>query len=144
LKALKQNIDMLLAFGAESPENARAAERVLFGSQNSYKAITGYNQGLNDPATIARKKAEEDKLLKAVASNPKLKDSAKAWDEIAAAPRGSVRTSSASTGRAMPRWLAPLPATRAPWSAWPPNCPSPAASACAASRNRTFPPSRTP
>ena len=85
LKALKQNIDMLLAFGAESPENARAAERVLFGSQNSYKAITGYNQGLNDPATIARKKAEEDKLLKAVASNPKLKDSAKAWDEIAAA-----------------------------------------------------------
>jgi hypothetical protein len=76
---------MLLAFGAESPENARAAERVLFGSQNSYKAITGYNQGLNDPATIARKKAEEDKLLKAVASNPKLKDSAKAWDEIAAA-----------------------------------------------------------
>jgi hypothetical protein len=80
---LKQTIDMLLAFSAESPENARAAERVLFGSQNSYKAITGYNAGLNDPATIARKKADEDKLRKAVAADPKLKDSLKAWDEIA-------------------------------------------------------------
>jgi len=38
----------LLAFGAESPENARAAERALFGAQNSYKAITGYSVGLND------------------------------------------------------------------------------------------------
>jgi len=85
IKQLKQTIDTLLAFGAESPENARAAERALFGAQNSYKAITGYSVGLNDPATIARKKSEEDKLRKEVAANPKLKDSAAAWDEIAAA-----------------------------------------------------------
>jgi len=85
MKQLKQNIDMLLAFSAESPENARAAERVLFGLQNSYKAVTGYNAGLTDPATVARKRAEEDKLRKAVAADPKLKDSAKAWDEIATA-----------------------------------------------------------
>jgi Peptidase S46 len=85
LKQLKQNIDALLAFSAESPENARAAERVLFGSQNSYKAVTGYNSGLTDPATMARKRAEEDKLRKDVAANPKLKDSANAWNEIAAA-----------------------------------------------------------
>jgi hypothetical protein len=80
---LKQTIDMLLAFSAESPENARAAERALFGAQNSYKAVIGYNAGLSDPATIARKKADEDKLRKAVAADPKLKDSLKAWDEIA-------------------------------------------------------------
>jgi hypothetical protein len=34
---------------------------------------------------LARKKSEEDKLRKDVAGNPKLKDSASAWDQIAAA-----------------------------------------------------------
>jgi len=85
IRQLKQSIDMLLAFSAESPENARAAERVLFGAQNSYKALTGYSAGLNDPATTARKKSEEDKLRKDIAANPKLKDSVNAWDQIATA-----------------------------------------------------------
>jgi hypothetical protein len=85
IRRLKQSSDMLLAFGAESPENARAAERVLFGEQNSYKALTGYSAGLHDPATMSRKKLEEDKLRKEVAANPKLKDSAGAWDQIATA-----------------------------------------------------------
>jgi hypothetical protein len=85
IKQLKQTIDTLLAFSAESAENARAAERVLFGAQNSYKALTGYSTGLNDPATMARKQSDEDKLHKDVAANPKLKDSANAWDEVATA-----------------------------------------------------------
>ncbi len=85
MKQLKQTIDTLLAFGTESPENARAAERVLFGAQNSYKAITGYNAGLTDAATMAHKKSEEDKLRKTVAADPKLKQYAPAWNEIATA-----------------------------------------------------------
>jgi len=85
IKVLKQTIDKLLAFSAESPENARAAERALFAAQNSYKAFNGYIAGLSDPATIARKKAEEDKLRKEVAGSAKLKNSANAWDEIATA-----------------------------------------------------------
>jgi hypothetical protein len=85
LKQLKQSIDTLLAFSAESPANARAAERVLFAAQNGYKATLGYNAGLSDPATIARKQSEEDKLRREVAGNPKLKDSALAWSEIATA-----------------------------------------------------------
>jgi hypothetical protein len=85
IKQLKQAIDTLLAFGAESPANARAAERVLFGAQNSYKAFTGYTVGLNDPAVIARKKSEEDKLRRDVAANPRLRESIAAWDQIAAA-----------------------------------------------------------
>jgi hypothetical protein len=85
LKQLKQTIETLLAFSAESPENARAAERALFAAQNSYKAITGYNSGLLDKTTIARKKSEEDKLRKDMAANPKLKDTASAWNEITAA-----------------------------------------------------------
>lgn len=85
IRQLKQSNDMLLAFSAESPENARAAERALFGVQNSYKALSGYRAGLNDPATTARKKSDEDKLRKDIACNPKLKDSASAWDQTATA-----------------------------------------------------------
>ena len=85
IKQLKQSIDTLLAFSAESPENARAAERVLFAAQNSYKALTGYLAALNDPTIIRRKTSEEDKLRSAVAADPKLKDSSNAWNEIASA-----------------------------------------------------------
>jgi hypothetical protein len=85
LKQLKQSIDTLLAFSAESPDNARASERVLFAAQNSYKALTGYLAALNDPAIIRRKQSDEEKLRKAVAADPILKDSANAWDEIASA-----------------------------------------------------------
>jgi hypothetical protein len=85
IKLLKQTIDTLLAFSDESPENARAAERVLFAAQNSFKAITGYNSGLVNEATMARKKLEEDKLRKDVSAKPKLSDSANAWNEITAA-----------------------------------------------------------
>jgi hypothetical protein len=85
LKQLKQTVDTLLEFSAEAPDNARAAERVLISAQNSYKAFTGFLAALNDPAIMQRKNAEEEKLRKAVAANPKLKDSAGAWDEIASA-----------------------------------------------------------
>jgi hypothetical protein len=85
MKLLKQTIDTLLAFSHESPENARAAERVLFAAQNSLKALTGYNSGLVDKVTMTRKKVEEDKLRKDVSTKPKLSDSANAWNEIAAA-----------------------------------------------------------
>ncbi len=137
LKTLKKNIDMLLAFSAESPENARAAERALFGAQNSYKAITGYNQGLNDPATITRKKADEDKLLKAVASNPKLKDSAKAWDEIAAAMQWQRENFKRITWQSDGALGGSFAGHARNSSALPPSCPSPAMNVCVASRTRT-------
>jgi len=111
LQQLKQTIDALLAFSAQSPESARAAERALFSAQNSFKAITGYNLALNDPAILHRKKIEEDKLrhdvaTNVVAANPKLKDALGAWDEIATAsqwqrenfPRLNWQSDTALTG----------------------------------------------
>jgi len=86
LAALKRNINSLLAFSATSPENARAAERILFGSQNSYKAITGYQSGLLDKNIMAQKAEAERKLREAVAANPKLAgEVGPAWDAIAQA-----------------------------------------------------------
>ena len=85
LKSLKHGIDSLLAFSKESPENDRAAERVLFGYQNSYKAITGYQSGLLDKKLMAGKLADEKKFRALVAKNPQEKDAAAAFDAIAQA-----------------------------------------------------------
>ncbi len=86
LATLKRNITSLLAFMATSPENARAAERALFGAQNSYKAVTGYEAGLLDKTIMAEKAAAERKLREAVAANPRLAaEYGPAWDAIAQA-----------------------------------------------------------
>jgi hypothetical protein len=73
LKSLAHRIDLLKKFGAESPENARIAERELFGLQNSFKAITGYNSGLIDRSLMAKKAAEQKELQAWVNADPKRK-----------------------------------------------------------------------
>jgi len=57
---------MLSAYGAESRENARRAQDDLFGVQNSRKARLGMLAGLQDPAIMERKRAEEEKLRQAI------------------------------------------------------------------------------
>jgi len=73
LKSMERRIKLLKAFGAQSPENARIVERMVFGLENSYKATVGYNSGLLDKAFMVRKQADEKKMRDAVAANPKLK-----------------------------------------------------------------------
>jgi hypothetical protein len=85
LKSLKHGIDSLLAFSKESPENDRAAERVLFGYQNSYKAITGYQSGLLDTKLMAKHEADEKKFRARVMADAKLKDANASFDSIAQA-----------------------------------------------------------
>ena len=48
LKSLNTRIEMLQKFSAASAENAREAQSDVFGLQNSYKAINGYQRGLLD------------------------------------------------------------------------------------------------
>ena len=50
------------AFSARSDENARRAREDLFGVQNSRKARVGGEQGLMDPAIMARKVSQERQL----------------------------------------------------------------------------------
>ncbi|HWR35174.1 MAG TPA: S46 family peptidase [Clostridia bacterium] len=86
LKMAERSIKRLMEFGAKSPENARVAERVLFGYQNSFKAITGYQSGLLDKNLMAKKAADEKALRASIENDPKLKaEFGTAWDEIAAA-----------------------------------------------------------
>ena len=82
LKSLKRSIDSLLAFSAQSDDNARAAERVLFGSQNSFKAITGYQSGLLDKKLMAQKEADEKKFRDTIEADPKLRESSVAFAAI--------------------------------------------------------------
>ena len=65
LRTYKQRIGMLQKFSAESAENARIAQRDIFGLQNSRKAITGQLEGLQDKAVMERKNMAEQEREKA-------------------------------------------------------------------------------
>ena len=76
----------LHAFSDRSPENARRAQDDLFGYQNSRKARNGILAGLQDPSLMGTKRAEEERLRKAVAAKAQLEQQyGDAWDQVAAA-----------------------------------------------------------
>jgi hypothetical protein len=83
LETYQRRIALLQSFSAESEENARIAKEHLFGYQNSFKAITGYLAPLNDKAIMAGKQADEAKLEATFKNDPKNKDAANPWEEIA-------------------------------------------------------------
>ncbi len=63
---------LLKIYGARSAENARRAKGSLLGVENSRKAMMGRLAGLQDPAVMAQKRAEQEALLKAAAAQPEL------------------------------------------------------------------------
>jgi hypothetical protein len=86
LRMLKENIDKLLAFSAQSAENKRVAQDYLDGDQNSFKALTGFLQGLQDPKLMDRKQDEERRLRAAIDDDPATKKKyGSLWAEIAGA-----------------------------------------------------------
>jgi len=76
----------LQTFSARGTENARIAEGDFFGVQNGRKARTGMLAGLQDPAIMKKKEADEKKLREAVSANPDYKGQwGDAWDQVAQA-----------------------------------------------------------
>ncbi len=73
LKSMARSLQLLEAYAAKSPDNARAVENQIFGTANSRKATEGYQSGLLDKALFAKKAAFEKELRDAVAKNPELK-----------------------------------------------------------------------
>jgi hypothetical protein len=69
-------------FGFGGDEQKRRAKDELFGLQNSRKALTGMNQGLQDPSFMAQKESTENALRRQVESNANLKKYANAWKAI--------------------------------------------------------------
>ncbi|MEN6407793.1 MAG: S46 family peptidase [Thermoguttaceae bacterium] len=74
LTLLRRREVLLTAFSQRSAENARRAKDLLLMYQNSRKARLGGLDGLQDPAVMARKRAEQDALLGAAAKRPPLGD----------------------------------------------------------------------
>ncbi|HMC10900.1 MAG TPA: S46 family peptidase, partial [Pirellulaceae bacterium] len=84
LDMLRRREVLLKNFADRSLENERRATDDLFSYQNSRKARIGGLAGLQDPAIMNKKKAEEAELRSKVESDPKLREKyATAWDDVA-------------------------------------------------------------
>ena len=78
---------MLSTYSVESRENARRAQDDLFGVQNSRKARLGMLAGLQDPAILSRKRADEEKLRQAAKEKASLlkEPIGDPWSDVAGA-----------------------------------------------------------
>lgn len=74
---------MLIVYSGQGEEEERRAKDMLFSVANSRKARLGGLEGLQDPAMMARKRAQEKTLRAAVAEDSTLKDVTESWDKIA-------------------------------------------------------------
>jgi hypothetical protein len=74
---------MLSVYSAYGEEYERKAKDMLFSVANSRKAREGGLAGLQDPALMARKAAQEKAFKAAIARNPNLKGTLAAFDAIA-------------------------------------------------------------
>lgn len=76
----------LLRFSEESGEHARIANDLLFGVENSFKALRGEEKALVDPALITAKRATDKELKTRIVREPKLAaDTGDPWTDIATA-----------------------------------------------------------
>ena len=88
LKLYKERIAVLRRYSALGPEQTRQAGSLIFGLENSYKAVNGRYEGLLDKNVIAKKQKDEDEFKAAVMANPEWKQAyAGAWDAIAGAEK---------------------------------------------------------
>jgi hypothetical protein len=86
LGTFKRTIAALKQYSALGEEQHRRADGMIFGYENSQKAMTGEYQGLLDKNLMAKKQNEEKELLTKINANPELKAKyAWAWDSIAVA-----------------------------------------------------------
>jgi V8-like Glu-specific endopeptidase len=86
LLILSEQRGLLEQFRSESAEHDRIAESDLFGVENSYKALKGRLEALQDPKVFALKRRQEEELRDYVNADPARKAKyGAAWDEIAKA-----------------------------------------------------------
>ncbi len=112
---------LLRVFSERSRENQRRAQDELLEIQNSRKAYTGMEAGLQDPALLASKRAAEQKLKDAINRDPKLRASfGDPWDKVSGAitTLQGIFTDLSLLEAAMPL-TAGCSISRAPWFAWP-------------------------
>ena len=76
---------LLRVYGERDSENQRRAQDDLLSVENSRKAYTGMQAGLQDPALMDQKETLETRLRSAIDADPKLRQAyAGAWDQVGA------------------------------------------------------------
>ncbi len=86
LASYKKRLAPIQKYAGQSEENSREAEHDLFGIQNSFKAVTGYEGGLKNPQIMGKKASDEKDLKAYVSSNPeRQKQYGDPWAEISKA-----------------------------------------------------------
>nr|WP_320132382.1 S46 family peptidase [uncultured Holophaga sp.] len=88
---LKRRLAVVKSFAARGPEEARQAGSLIFGIQNSIKAIGGRLEGLRDKALMAKKAADESEFRRKVQADPGLaKAYGDVWNTIAEAEHSQL------------------------------------------------------
>jgi hypothetical protein len=85
MRILSRREVLLKTFAQRSAENARRARHDLFGIENTRKARLGMMAGLQDPAVMDRKQAEEQAFRAQASADPRTRKEAAAWTEVGGA-----------------------------------------------------------
>ncbi len=88
VKSLNRRIGSLKEYSEKGSEEKRQAASLIFGMENSLKAIGGELQGLRDKAVMDKKISDEKNFRQIVSGNPEWqKKYGDAWDAIAEAKK---------------------------------------------------------
>ena len=87
LEMLKRREVLVRNWSERNAENARRAQRDVFGLQNGRKALDGRLAGLLDPSLTSRKRAAEESFKASLAGHPEDGAALAAYDRIATATR---------------------------------------------------------
>jgi hypothetical protein len=86
LTSLKRTLSVLRQYAARGQEQARQATNLIFGLENSVKALTGEYDGLLDKKIFDKKRKEEMDLRTQAEKRPELRrDTLEAWNATARA-----------------------------------------------------------
>jgi hypothetical protein len=92
LKIVNGRRKALYAYAAAGAEQQRRAKEMIFGYENSIKAVTGEHEGLKDAALMKRLAEREQELRAKVQAKPELaKAYGGAWDRVAQAQEKLIK-----------------------------------------------------
>jgi hypothetical protein len=112
LKLLRNRIAVLERYGAQGTEQARQVASMIFGLQNSVKAIDGRYKGLLDKSVMDKKRRDDEDFRAKVMANPEWKQAyGGAWEAIAGATRKAVSRARQQAYRSIDSQLAATAAT---------------------------------